>query len=632
MKIINEVTIYELIIPYISSIITILTAALYLFMYDKLRNYRYTAMLKVILTMVAFNLGYLFQVHFVMTGHMKLAENAYAVSQFGLTFLMPYSIFYIRGLVDIPNPNVDRLVLTTARILLWISIASVPLSFASVNLDFAILHVGTRPLAGAFATNIPRLAIPEVYFSIRNFAYLIIGYGSVCINVYYCVKNKLPVMSLVFSLLFTIPLAACILDAFVYVGHPVILPRDMHFLRLTVGTSLFALIAFVSSISMFVEEHFSIDVLRGELALATVENDAAVNNVDKAGKVFVDVQKQLSDFIHSLNLDAKSIHSSCQISVLYTDSLLETNDAFRDMDEEQRFLYEESRKKIDSIYSSFEVLKKAIAGQAGTLDSIVGEISDGSETLKKAQERISYLTKISNDLVASYSIAKKSMSDSFQTLDSIIEVTSSVKKSIIFIKDISEKTNILAINANIQASKSNRWENSFGMVANEIADLAIDSKIAADRIDDLFLLVTQTTYEFILTKNYIIDVFDSIIDNISNTMLKIKLISNIVSSQLDDNENIHQNTRFARELNTSIAQEIEKRYDEIYDVIQRFDALDEQFEFFKEQLQQQTDEITKLSKDMGDLIVLSKEINIISGNITQYTENINKEIKTLHLL
>ncbi len=278
------------------------------------------------------------------------------------------------------------------------------------------------------------------------------------------------------------------------------------------------------------------------------------------------------------------------------------------------------------------MLKKEVAGQADTLDSIVGEISDGSDILKNVQERIAYLTKISNNLVHSYSMSKQNMIDSFKTLDGIIETTSSVKKSIVFIKDVSEKTNILAINANIQASKSIHWESSFGMVANEIADLAIDSKTAADRIDNLFLLVTKTTHEFILTKTYIIDIFDSIIDNISTTMLKIKLISNIVSSQLDDNKSIHQNTRFARELNTSIALEIEKRYDEIYDVIQRFDALDEQFEFFREQLIQQTNEITKLSHDMGELIVLSKEINGISDDITKYTSQIDDEVKTLNVL
>ncbi len=629
MKIVNEITLYELIIPYISSVITLVTMLLYFYMDKKLKNPQYTAMRNAIMSIFAWNFFYLLMVHYVLHGQMKAAGATYALSQAGMTLFIPTGITFMLLLVDVKNKKLKHIASIVASVLYAIGFISVPLSLAAVFFDFEILHWGTRILPGHWATNVARRAVPEVYYSIRNVFYIFIGAGMITMNTYYCIKNRHGFEALILSVAYGIPLFTAVLDFFVLAGRPLLFSYEAHFLRCTLGTSIFALIAFLASVSMFVSEFFKIDLIRSELATVNIENNIIMDQVNKSTDTISSVQKDLSIFTRSLNLNSKSIDFSCKVSVLYTDSLLETNKSFLEMDQSEIKLYEESRKKIDSIYSSFEVLKKAIAGQASTLDSIVGEISDSSDILKNVEERITYLTKISNDLVNSYSRVKVSMLDSFEKLDSIVDITSSVKKSIIFIKDISEKTNILSINANIQASKSSAWEDSFGMVATEIGDLALDSTTAADKIDNLFLLVTQTTHEFILTKDYILTVFDSIIDNISSTMIKINLVSNIVSSQLHDNRNIHQNTRFARELNTSIALEIEKRYDEIYDVIQRFDSLDEQFEFFREQLQQQTTEITKLSNDMANLMTLSKELNSISQNITDYTDIIGKEISAL---
>ncbi len=629
MKVVYEITIFELIVPYITTTITLITAALYFYMNKKFENARYTAMLYLIMTMFFINLFYMLMVQCVLYGHLKIAGNMYAFSQAAMSFLMPCSMSYLLLLITGLHKKGERIIKLVAKILFIASAVSLPLSLASANLDFEILHWGTRELVSGFDTNKARLAVPEIYYSIRNIFYMIIGFATIGFVLYVLIKNKSPWTSLGVTAAISIPFFGSMFDFFMLAGHPIFFSEGMHFYRITAASAIFAIIAFMLSISMFVSEFFSIDILRGKLAIVNTQNNATIEQVDISRNIFFDMQKQLSSFVRSLNVDSKSIFASSKISTLYTNSLIEANERFAEIDEMQKELYYESRTKIDRLYSSFEVLKKAVFGQASTLDSIIDEISDSSDILISVEERIDYLNKMSNDLVDSYSKVKQSMLDSFKQLDSIVEITVYVKKSILFIKDISEKTNTLSINANIQASKSSKWESSFGFVAAEIADLALDSKTAAERIDELFLLVTRTTNEFISTKNYIIDVFDSIIDNISGTMLRIKHISNIVSSQISDNKSINQNTKFARELNTSIAVEIEARYDEIYEVIQRFDSLDEQFEFFREQLSAQTSEISKLSVDMDELIVLSKELNSISENITGYTFMIEEEVRAL---
>ena len=217
----------------------------------------------------------------------------------------------------------------------------------------------------------------------------------------------------------------------------------------------------------------------------------------------------------------------------------------------------------------------------------------------------------------------------YQKLDTIVDIGNHVKKAVLFIKNISEKTNTLSINASIQASKLGDWEHSFSVVSKEIGELAVDSKSAADKIDALFSLITITTKDFISVKNYIVNVFDSIIDHIHSTTDKINIISDTIYKQLENNERVQSSIEAAKKLNTYILDEVKKQDSEVLSVIEKFDLLDDQFKFFREQSLLQSNEINKLSNDMDILMSLSKEIDNISKNITSYANVIKTEVKCL---
>ena len=75
--------------------------------------------------------------------------------------------------------------------------------------------------------------------------------------------------------------------------------------------------------------------------------------------------------------------------------------------------------------------------------------------------------------------------------------------------------------------------------------------------------------------------------------------------------------------------EVKKQDSEVLSVIEKFDLLDDQFKFFREQSLLQSNEINKLSNDMDILMSLSKEIDNISQNITSYANIIKTEVKCL---
>ncbi|MCM3712921.1 methyl-accepting chemotaxis protein [Alkalihalobacillus oceani] len=101
------------------------------------------------------------------------------------------------------------------------------------------------------------------------------------------------------------------------------------------------------------------------------------------------------------------------------------------------------------------------------------------------------------------------------------------------INQISEQTNILALNAGIEASRAGEKGRGFSVIAKEIRNLAETSKTSAERIDDLIMLLRTNTEkvaevlnkgveETVASVNEAGEMFDSISSSIRSVSQQIE--------------------------------------------------------------------------------------------------------------
>ena len=160
-----------------------------------------------------------------------------------------------------------------------------------------------------------------------------------------------------------------------------------------------------------------------------------------------------------------------------------------------RSISEESSNVMKDSDDNFEHIK--------SVKSSMGEISENLRTLSDMSSRIGELTKHSDDITANndekIALASESMeqirNSSEHSREMILQLSKQSKQIVEIadvISDISMQTNILAINASIEASHAGSAGTGFATVASEIKVLSDKTKRSASEISDLIEQITRS--------------------------------------------------------------------------------------------------------------------------------------------
>lgn len=270
-----------------------------------------------------------------------------------------------------------------------------------------------------------------------------------------------------------------------------------------------------------------------------------------------------------------------------------------------RVLNESSGEVVDSV--------KELSGSAVRMNTSIEEIkrgitmqaSDASDCLAETEvlnEKISVVRDDVSDIENIAAGANSSVQDGMKIVDELREkadVTASVTKSVIeniealaehtkkinkivdTINDIASQTNLLSLNASIEAARSGEAGRGFAVVADEIRSLADQSKEAANEIKNIIESVVKRTADTVVTAKHADEIVSEQSAVVDNTLKKFTDIKENVS-------NIANNL-------TSIGSqmvEIEKSKDHTIESIQSISSVLHETEAMAEELEK-TSQITK---------------------------------------
>ncbi len=176
----------------------------------------------------------------------------------------------------------------------------------------------------------------------------------------------------------------------------------------------------------------------------------------------------------------------------------------------------ESIAKIISQKAQAEQVKLLSSDESlsgGNTANMVAKLSE-AENLVVANSNA--MEKLRNEFTQLESIATQSVSD-----------VNSSKETIKVIQDVALNTRILGFNAYIEAARAKEYGKSFGVITQEIRDLADKSKESADKIEDAMVSISRSTTQI-----------DTQIRNterlISDCVSNIQKFSGIINSIMSD--------------------------------------------------------------------------------------------------
>lgn len=203
------------------------------------------------------------------------------------------------------------------------------------------------------------------------------------------------------------------------------------------------------------------------------------------------------------------------------------------------------------------VMEKSIGAageQAHAVASSSEEATTNVSTVAAATEELTNsVQEINNQVTHSTSIVSNAVGEVDQTSKDIQQLSSASEKIgqvVALITEIAEQTNLLALNATIEAARAGEAGKGFAVVASEVKELAVQTSKATGEISEQISAIQAASQQAV----------DSI-DRIGKTIGSIDEVANVIAVAVDEQgeatreiaQNIDQAATGTSEVNNSVA-------------------------------------------------------------------------------
>ena len=196
-------------------------------------------------------------------------------------------------------------------------------------------------------------------------------------------------------------------------------------------------------------------------------------------------------------------------------------------------------------------LSEASNTQASALEETAAAIEEVTSTITQSSQNASQMSTYAKEVTKSSEQGMKLANKTSLSMDEISAQVQAINEAITIIDQIAFQTNILSLNAAVEAATAGEAGKGFAVVAGEVRNLASRSAEATQEIKELVQIANTKANEGKEVSSQMIDGYTKLQENITNTM---KLINAVASSSKEQENAMSQINNTVNDLDKSTQQ------------------------------------------------------------------------------
>ena len=268
-----------------------------------------------------------------------------------------------------------------------------------------------------------------------------------------------------------------------------------------------------------------------------------VNNVN----VFRDTTKKLlsemaestntskmtaQDLINNLDKAKLNVNQITENISLVQKNMNTQSEGVKDSDATVKIILE----RINTLNSKIENQVSAVNESSAAIDEMVANIDSVTKILDENAHAVSKLGQASDE-------GRESVSDAVSLANIIFEKSGGVLEAAKIIQNIASRTNLLAMNAAIEAAHAGESGKGFAVVADEIRKLAEQSNNQGKSINDNLQSLSETIGSITETITKVQKKFDAIYEISQTVRTQDNIVKNAMDEQTSGNQQILETIR-----------------------------------------------------------------------------------------
>jgi len=252
--------------------------------------------------------------------------------------------------------------------------------------------------------------------------------------------------------------------------------------------------------------------------LKTLLNEM-LNNLEKQVGKDLNV---ISSVLHQYTKRNFTVLLDSSTSGTIGNEIIQMNDMITSMlqdNQKDGFELQESSEKLTS---NVQILSNNATSQATSLEQTAASIDEITSNIEQTNKKAQEMQSISNETKTYSNNGKQLATDTVSSMDDINTTVININEAISVIDQIAFQTNILSLNAAVEAATAGEAGKGFAVVAQEVRNLASRSAEAAKGIKDLVQEAIEKANKGKEISIHMIDGFNTLEEKILNTSTLIE--------------------------------------------------------------------------------------------------------------